>query len=137
MPRKAGRSKTALNNIGTSYTSSIKVELPVSPKGAVFIGDVSLIKVQSTDLSDSNTPTELTICVSEDQEGDQFVLTETTSKIQSGITTPSKGTALWLMNATVALDLFLNDEVYVWLKTNKGTLNIPVEGVVISYSGDR
>ena len=137
MPRKAGRSKTALINIGTAYTSSIMIELGVSPKGSVFTGTISLISVQATDLSDSNTPTELTICISEDVEGDQFILTETTSKIQTGITTPSKGTALWVMDAIVALDLLLNDEIYVWLKTDKGSLNIPIQGVVVSFASDR
>ncbi len=53
MARKVARSKTTLSGIGSSYTNPLQVELIVSPAGACFIGEVSVINVQVSNLSAS------------------------------------------------------------------------------------
>lgn len=133
--RHAGRSATGLSGISSSYTNALEVELNISPRGAVFIGEISLINVQFSNLSASSKPTEATISISEDAAGDQLILTDTVSIIQYGISTATKGTAIWRLAGIVALDLGLNDEIYCWLKTNQGTADI--SEITITWNGDR
>jgi hypothetical protein len=130
-----GRSTTTLSGISSSYASSLEVELKVSPRQAVFVGKISIINIQLSNLSASSTPTKLTLKISEDALGDEYLLTGTTSDIELGETTATKGTAIWKMDGIVALDLGLNDEVYCWVKTNHGPADI--SQITITWEGDR
>lgn len=135
MARKVARSASGLSNLGTSYTNSVLVELKPSPAGALFVGTVSLINIQCINLSGAPKPTKIDLCISEDTAGDQFLVTETSSELTYGVTTSSRGTAIWRVDGVIALDLFLNDEIYCWIKTDKGTLDI--SEITITWIGDR
>lgn len=135
MARKVARSSSGLSSLGTSYSNSVMVELKTSPTGSVFIGTFSLINIQCSNLSASPKPTKIYLSISEDTAGDEFIITETASDLTFGITTASKGTAIWRVEGVIALDLLLNDEVYCWVKTDKGTLDI--SEVTITWIGDR
>ena len=89
-----GKSTTTITGIGTSYdpTKGLEVDLNFVPRTAVFLAKVSLVQVFLSNLSGSSTPTKLTISISEDQQGDQFFLTDTQSTIQAGLTTSTDGT---------------------------------------------
>ena len=130
-----GRSTSTLSGLGTSYSNALEVELKAIPRTALFIGEISIINIQFTNLSSSPKPTKATLCISEDTSGDQFILTETESIIQYGITDATKGTAIYAIRGVIALDIGLNDEVYCWVKTDTGTLDI--NQIYISWIGDR
>ena len=130
-----GRSVSTLSNLGTSYSNALEVELKSLPRTAVYIGQVSLVNIQFTNLSASPKPTKATLSISEDTAGDEFILTSTESIIQYGISDATKGTAIWRIDGVIALNLDLNDEVYCWIKTDTGTLDI--NQIVITWIGDR
>ena len=135
MARKVARSKTTLSGIGSSYTNPLQVELIVSPAGAVFVGEVSIINVQVSNLSASSKPTKMILKVSERAAGDEYLITSTESEIEYGETTSSKGTAIWRVAGVLALDEDLNDECFCWVKTNRGTMDI--DRITITWIGDR
>lgn len=130
-----GRSSSTLSNLGDAYSNALEVELKSLPRTAVYIGQVSLVNIQFSNLSSAPKPTKATLCISEDSSGDEFILTSTESIIQYGISDATKGTAIWRIDGVIALDLNLNDEVYCWIKTDHGTLDI--NQIVITWIGDR
>ena len=135
MARKVARSKTTLSNIGSSYTNPLQVELIVSPAGAVYVGEVSIINVQASNLSASSKPTKMILKVSERVAGDEYLITSTESTIEYGETTTSKGTAIYRVAGVLALDEDLNDEFFCWVKTDQGTMDI--DRITITWVGDR
>tara|TARA_R100000654_G_scaffold75166_2_gene111695 strand:+ start:817 stop:1224 length:408 start_codon:yes stop_codon:yes gene_type:complete len=135
MARKVARSTTTLSGVGTSYSSPVQVEMKVSPTGAVYVGSVSIVNVQASNLSASPKPTKMTLKISERSAGDQYLVTSTESEIEYGETTASNGTAIWRVDGVLALDEDLNDEFFCWVKTDKGTMDI--DRITITWIGDR
>lgn len=135
MARKVARSKTTLSSIGSSYSSPLQVEMMVSPAGAVYVGTVSIVNVQVSNLSTSPVPTKMTLKISERVAGDQYLVTSTESEIEYGETTSTKGTAIWRVDGILALDEDLNDEFFCWVKTDRGTMDI--DRITITWGSDR
>lgn len=121
-----GRSTTTKADIGTIYdpTKGIEVDLNYSPRTAVYLAKVSLVQVFLSNLSASNTPTKLTISISENPQGDNFFLTDTVSTIQPGITTNTKGTALYMLDVIVTMSNDLTDKCYVFFKVDQGSCDV-------------
>tara|TARA_A100001011_G_scaffold343037_1_gene377029 strand:+ start:146 stop:556 length:411 start_codon:yes stop_codon:yes gene_type:complete len=121
-----GKSTTTITGIGTSYDPSkgLEVDLNFVPRTAVFLAKVSLVQVFLSNLSGSSTPTKLTISISEDQQGDQFFLTDTQSTIQAGLTTSTDGTALYMLDVIVTMSNDLTDKCYVFFKVDQGSCDI-------------
>jgi len=121
-----GKSTTTITGIGTSYdpTKGLEVDLNFVPRTAVFLAKVSLVQVFLSNLSGSSTPTKLTISISEDQQGDQFFLTDTQSTIQAGLTTSTDGTALYMLDVIVTMSNDLTDKCYVFFKVDQGSCDI-------------
>ncbi len=121
-----GRSTTTKADIGTTYdpTKGIEVDLNYSPRTAVYLAKVSLVQVFLSNLSASNTPTKLTISISENPQGDNFFLTDTVSTIQPGITTNTKGTALYMLDVIVTMSNDLTDKCYVFFKVDQGSCDV-------------
>ena len=71
------------------------------PPSQNFEGYLSLIVLQ---LSSINTATEITIRLCRDQAGDEMIVTDTVSDIYTGITTATKGSAIFALNSFVKLD---------------------------------
>ena len=89
------------------------------PPSAAYRGYTSLIIGQISNISSATT---LTLRVCRDTLGDQMIITDTTSNIFTGLTTATKGTAIWALNAFVGLEE--NDQLHVFLKTNNGTCDV-------------
>tara|TARA_R100000353_G_scaffold159213_3_gene118640 strand:- start:161 stop:571 length:411 start_codon:yes stop_codon:yes gene_type:complete len=121
-----GKSTTTITGIGTSYdpAKGLEVDLNFVPRTAVFLAKVSLVQVFLSNLSGSSTPTKLTISISEDQQGDQFFLTDTQSTIQAGLTTSTDGTALYMLDVIVTMSNDLTDKCYVFFKVDQGSCDI-------------
>ena len=83
-----------------------------SQSGAVYVGRVSIVNVQVSNLSTSPVPTKMTLKISERIAGDQYLVTSTDSTIEYGETTATKGTAIWRVDGILALDEDLNDEFF-------------------------
>lgn len=135
MAQKVARSNTTLSGVGDSYSSPLQVEMKVSPTGAVYVGDVSIVNVQASNLSTSPKPTKMTLKISERIAGDKYLVTSTVSEIEYGETTTTAGTAIWRVAGILALDEDLNDEFFCWVKTDKGSMDI--DRITITWIGDR
>ena len=121
-----GRSTTTVTGIGTTYDASkgLEVDLNYSPRTAVFLARVSMVKIFLSNLSDSSTPTKLTISISEDPTGNKFFLTNTQTDIQQGITTATDGTGLIDLNVIVCMSIDLTDKCYVFFKVDQGSCDV-------------
>ena len=129
------RSTGSISGIGTSYDLSkkITIDLNFTPRTARFLASVSLINIQCSNLSHAINPTKITVCISEDEEGDQYILTETETTLQRGLTDSNSATAIIRIDGIVSLDIA--DTVYMHIKTDNETLT--VDQVVITYNDGR
>lgn len=115
---------TGANGIGDEYdaTKGIAVDMGYHISTGRFVGRISLITVYCTNVSAAPNPTSLTIKISRDQNGDEYVVTSTAGQIEAGETTSTKATAIYQVDAIVSLDDL--DTVHLFAKTNHGTLDI-------------
>lgn len=106
--------------IGTSFTTakSFEVDMGMFPDDAPYRGYVSLIVAQLSSIAGGATTITMRIC--RDAAGDECIITDTASQIFTGVTTSTKGTACYALNAFSSLES--TDKVYVFLKTNAGTV---------------
>ena len=113
------RSESAVTGIGTSFdlAKRIEIDMGMFPPDAAYRGFVSIIRAQFSSISSATTCT-IRICA--DTEGDEMLLTDTTSSIFQGLTTTTKGTAMWAIDGFLAL--VDNDKFHVFLKTNAGSV---------------
>ena len=125
-------SVSAVSGIGSSYNVNkiIPINMDMYPPTQAFEGFLSLIVVQMNTI---NASTEITIRVTTDAEGDKMIITDTKSDIFTGITTGTKGTAIFAMNNFVKLKD--TNDLYCFAKTDTGTVTI--EYIFMVYEGDR
>ena len=125
------RSTGSVSGISNSFDvdKRVEIDLNYSPRTARFIAKVSLISVYCSSLSTSPKADNITIKISEDENGDRYALTDTQTDLSYGSTTSTTATGIIKMDAIVALEKA--DTVYVHIKTNQGTLTI--DEVVITY----
>lgn len=130
-----GKFTGTITGIGTSYdiNKKIEIDLNYSPRTARFLAHVSAINIQGIDTSESSHPTRIFCKISEDPEGDQFVLTETETDVDTGLSDSTQITAIIKIDIIIALDRA--DTVYAHLKTDHGT--ITAEQVMITWEDKR
>jgi len=116
-----------LGAIGISHLTKVAEMFPPSQS---FEGYLSLIVLQ---VSNINAATEITLRVCRDQEGDQMIITDTISDLYTGITTATKGSAIFALNSFVKVDRA--GDLFVFLKTDTGTVDL--DYVEMTYQGDR
>lgn len=133
MRMRDGQNSSKPTGIGTSYDTSkvVQIDLNYTPKTARFISRISLIFCRFTNLSVLNKPVELYMCMTQDINGNKFILTETTSMIQHGLEDESEGGAVFKLEGIVSLTSSNYDNVYLFFKTDKGTLDI--DEVIITW----
>ena len=113
---------TPISGIGTSFevAKGREIDMGMFPPDQAFRGYVSLINVQFSSLA--SNPTTATIRVCRDATGDQSIITDTTSSLFTGLTTTTKGSASYLLNAHVAVSNC--DQLYVFIKLNTGSATV-------------
>ena len=125
-------SRSSVSAIGSSFNIAkrIDIDMEMFPPSQSFEGYLSLIVLQ---VSNINAATEITLRVCRDQEGDQMIITDTVSDLYTGITTATKGSAVFALNAFVKVGSA--GDLYAFLKTNTGTCDL--DFVEMVYQGDR
>ena len=125
-------SRTAVNGIGSSFdlAKRIDIDMEMFPPSQHFEGYMSLIVLQ---LSNINTASEITMRLCRDQAGDQMLITDTVSDIYTGITTATKGSAIFALNSFVKVDRA--GDLYAFVKLDTGSCDL--DFVEITYQGDR
>jgi len=125
-------SRTAITGIGSSFdlAKRIDIDMQMFPPSQNFEGYMSLIVLQ---LSSINAANEITIRLCRDQAGDEMIITDTVSDIYTGITTATKGSAIFALNSFVKVDRA--GDLYAFVKLDTGSCDL--DFVEITYQGDR
>lgn len=114
-------------NTGFALDKKVPLEMDLFARSQINIL-ASMLEIQMDNVSGA---TKITCCLSRDPLGDDFVLTQTETTIQSGLTNNTKGSAL------IRLDVVLrdvNDKIlYLHVKTNAGTIDIVSAGLTFRY----
>ena len=130
---------TDLNNVGTAFSTTNKIQVnlnaphPTRAEGQAFVGHLGALYVDITDLQSSAT--KLTIRVSTDgTDGDiSIIVPDTEATLALGVTTTTEGSVAYSIDVPYA-DLGKTDAVYVYFKTDAGTVDIATADVRISWS---
>ena len=114
-------------NTGFALDKKIPLEMDLFARSQINIL-ASMLEIQMDNVSGA---TKITCCLSRDPLGDDFVLTQTETTIQTGLTNSTKGSAL------IRLDVVLrdvNDKIlYLHVRTNSGTIDIVSAGLTFRY----
>jgi len=114
-------------NTGFALDKKVPLEMDLFARSQINIL-ASMLEIQMDNVSGA---TKITCCLSRDPLGDDFVLTQTETTIQVGLTNSTKGSAL------IRLDVVLrdvNDKIlYLHVKTNAGTIDIVSAGLTFRY----
>ena len=115
--------------ISTTYNTSKAISLEYTKYGSSQINVyASMLEVQ---LANVSSATKLYISLSRDVAGDEFVTTETRSDIQVGITSNTKGSALYRLDVIIR---DLQDKVlYLHVRTNTGSCDISAAALTYQY----
>lgn len=125
-------SRTAITGIGSSFdlAKRIDIDMQMFPPSQNFEGYMSLIVLQ---LSSINAANEIMIRLCRDQAGDEMIITDTVSDIYTGITTATKGSAIFALNSFVKVDRA--GDLYAFVKLDTGSCDL--DFLEITYQGDR
>ena len=123
------RCACATTGITVNYDTAKAIPLEYTKYGSSQINVVaSMLEIQ---LSNVSSATKIYASISRDTQGDEFVMTETRSDIQTGLTTNTKGTVLY------RLDIILRDiqdkVLYLHLRTNTGTTDVSAAALTYQY----
>ena len=94
---------TGVSGISNAFDVSkvIQMDMGMFPSDAPYRGYVSLIVAQISSISNATT---ITLRICRDPEGDQCIVTDTASTIFTGLTTATKGSACWALNAFAGVE---------------------------------
>jgi len=125
-------SESAVSGISSAFDVGkvIPINMDMFPPDQPFEGYLSLITVHMSAIS---AATELSIRVCVDNTGDKMIITDTVSDIYTGLTTPTKGSVVFALNAYAKTKL--TTDLFCFVKTNTGSCTI--EEVNMTYFGDR
>jgi len=125
-------SRSSVSAIGSSFDTGkrIDIDMEMFPPSQHFEGYLSLIVLQ---VSNINAATKITMRFTRDQAGDEMIITDTESDLYTGITTATKGSAIFALNSFVKVDRA--GDLFVFLKTDTGTVDL--DYVEMTYQGDR
>jgi len=116
-------------SIGTGYDLAKKIILEADLFATHQINfKASLLKIQLKNISGA---TQLDCCISKDALGDNYILTETKTDIQTGLTTSTNGTAL--IKFDVIIQDVNDDILYLHIKTNAGTVDVDTAGLTFEF----
>jgi len=115
--------------INTAYDTSKAVALQYTKFGKPQINVyASMLEIQLSNISSVN---KMYATLSRDAAGDNILMTETRSDIQTGITTNTKGAVLY------RLDVIIRDiqdkTLYLHVRTNSGTCDIDSASLTYEY----
>lgn len=114
--------------IGTSYNTNKVVTLQYIRFGRQQINvRASMLEVQ---LSNISSVTKLYATLSRDASGDDILMTETRTDLQTGLTTGTKGCGLYRMD--VIIRDIQDKKIYLHVRTNEGSCN--VDSASLTYS---
>lgn len=122
----------AVNAISSSYDAAkvLEVDMDMFPPDQPFQGYLSQITVQCSAI---NAASELTLRVCRDEAGDAMIITDTRSDLDTGITTATKGTAIFQLNGYVKLEA--TSSLFCFVRTDTGSLN--VDYIEMTYAGEQ
>ena len=120
---------TGTTGIGTTYDTNKAVALQYIKYGTAQIAvKASMLEVQ---LSNVSSVTKLYATLSRDDQGDNIIMTETRSDLQLGITTNTKGAALY------RLDVIVRDiqdkTLYLHVRTDTGSCDVASAALTYEY----
>lgn len=123
------RNTTGVTGITTNYDTAKSLALNYTKYGTSQINIMaSMVEIQLSNISGAN---KLYACVSRDPNGDQLVMTETRSDVQTGLTTNTKGAALYRLDVIIR---DLQDKVlYLHVRTNAGTCDVSEASLTYEY----
>lgn len=125
-------SKTAVSGVSNAFELSKKIEIDMDmfPPEQPFEGFLSLIVVQVSSIS---AATKVTLRICRDDAGDEMIITDTDSVLFRGVTTTSKGSAIFALNSFVKVADSPN--LYAFVKSDTGSFD--VDFIEIVYEGER
>jgi hypothetical protein len=125
-------SKTSISGVSTAFdiAKRISIDMDMFPPEQPFEGFLSLIVVQ---VSNIQSTTKVILRVSRDEEGDSMIITDTESVLYRGITTSSKGSAIFALNCFVKVGDSPN--LYAFVKSDTGSFD--VDYIEMVYEGER
>ena len=108
---------TPIAGITSSFDTDKKIQLDLT----YYINNQFSGKLQGlwVFLSSISTASTITMRLCTDAQGDEIIVTDTVSTISTGITTGTKGSAIW----SISLDVFLStNKLYLFIKTDASTV---------------
>ena len=120
---------TGATGITTAYSTAKAIPLQYTKYGTAQIAVMaSMLEVQLSNISGAN---KIYASLSRDEAGDNLIMTETRSDVQTGITTNTKGALLY------RLDVILRDiqdkTLYLHIRTNAGTCDVSSASLTYQY----
>jgi hypothetical protein len=125
-------SSSSVSGVSTSFdiAKRIDIDMDMFPPEQPFEGFLSLIVVQVSSIS---ATTKVTLRISRDEAGDEMIITDTDSVLFRGVTTTSKGSAIFALNCFVKVGDSPN--LYAFVKSDTGSFD--VDYIEIVYEGER
>ena len=124
------RDTTAITSVGTSYSTSKKHTLTLGsyPAGSPWRGRSGGITIQVSSIAGGATQTSFQMTT--DANGDETIGDGVGGTLTTGITTATKGSVTYVLDFVQSTPV--NDTVYVFYKTDAGTVTI--DSVTITWS---
>jgi len=124
--------ESGVSGVSTSFDTNkvLPIDMDMYPPEQAFEGYLSLIVVQVSNIS---ATTKITLRVCRDSEGDECIITDTESVLFRGLTTTSKGSAIFSLNAFVKVGDSPN--LYAFVKSDTGSYD--VDYIEMVYEGER
>lgn len=109
-----------ISGISSTMDVTKKAELNIDiDYKKTFVGKLNNLWVYFTNATSS--PTAITMRLTSDANGDDFVVTNTTSAMDFGLTTTSQGCAIWALDLNYISNI---EKLYLFCNTDTGTLTI-------------
>ena len=123
------RDTTAIASVGTTYDTAKKHTLTLGsyPAGSPFRGRLEALTIQVSSISSA---TELAFQMTTDAAGDLTIASGVGGDLTAGITTATDGALTYVLDFVQAAPV--NDIVYVFYKTDAGTVTI--DSITITWS---
>lgn len=129
----------SLDDVGNSFSTSMKIQInlnaphPTRSAGQPFVGHLGALYVDITGLQ--NSATKLTMRISTDgTDGDiSIVIPDTEATLSTGITTTTEGSVAYSIDVPYS-DVTKTDAVYVYFKTDTGTVDIASSAVRLTWT---
>ena len=115
------QSVASVSDVGTTFdvNKKVAITLPSRFRGKEFLGSLHGLWVYMD--KDSGSPAVMTMRLTSDSDGDVQIITDTQSAIYYGVSTATKGAALWNINLDIATD---DNVIYLYCKVDQGTVDI-------------